>query len=74
MRKAFDSLPRTWRDAVAQTTSLAKKGELHVLKLVSRADEPLKLQARDAMSVATLVAYDSDFDRMQAICCCWSRC
>ena len=38
VKKAYDNLPRTWRDAVTQASNLARKGELPGVEMV--ASEP----------------------------------
>ena len=54
VKKAFDSLPKAWRDNVAQVEKLVKTGDAKVLRLVST--EPLTMKVCDEKTEAALVA------------------
>ena len=54
VKKAFESLPKAWRDNVAQVEKLVKTGDAKVLLLVK--SEPLAMKACDEKTEAQLVA------------------
>ena len=54
IKKKYDSLPRAWRDSVAQVSQLANNGEIPVLTV--EASKPLRLKPRSAEVETKLVA------------------